>query len=262
MEKILEALEQNIRLTAEVKKDILFNLYLLLNKYPNIEENYLAARLRNLEILSLPKLGEHEDIKSDGNRVFVSPNALEEKDPQNMSMQILLKGLFPNSNPDLEALYNGTTEMIANSILGESSWSDEYVTCDLLQEVMNLDNMHDNFENTYFSGNFDMILPYLQTCFTPLYTEQILSMCNQNYMRKKTQDVSLFPEIEKLLIDVFYSKFPSKKSADRFEVKLLLDPRLFGEDEYKYTSLHTVAEFHDMLKRDTFEAKTPESKVI
>ena len=254
MTELKEALNSNPYLTDEVKNDMNSNLEVLFNAFPNIDIDYTKDKLRKLQIEALPRLGEYEDVKcSDLNLVRVSRESLEEKDGNNMSMQILLKGLFPNGNSKLDALYNGMTEMIANSLVGGSSFSDEYFICELLEEIINLDGEEfDTMETAYLSGNISLIVPFSEDKVGTNLSNQLFDMCNQNYMRRKTSGQSLFPEIEKYLIEAFYKQNPSMTATANFDNKLILDPRFFDEEATRYTGLYEVADMYDNLKKNYY----------
>lgn len=264
MMEILEALKSNPYLTEEVKKDMENNLRKLFSVFPNIDINYVIDKLGKLQIKSLPRLGEYEDVKCiTGDLVCVSKDSLEAKDGNNISMQILLKGLFPNVNPKLEAIYNGMTEMIANTLVGGSSESDEYFICELLEEIINLDgDEFDTLETAYLSGNISLIVPFIEEKMGTNLLNQLLDMCNQNYMRRKTDGQSLFPEIEKNLITTFYKQNPNKEAVEHFDSKLILDPRFFEERANQYVGLYEVADTYDNIRNDYFLSDLDRSKAM
>lgn len=260
--ELKSALNANHYLTNEIKMDMESNLNVLLNAFPNIDIDYVKDKLKDLSIKPLPKLGEYEDVKSSSNVVYVSTDSLEEKDGKNINMQILLKGLFPNTNNKLTALYNGMTEMIANSLVGGSSLSDEYFICELLEEIINLDGEEfDTMETAYLSGNISLIVPFIEEKMGANMSNQLLDMCNQNYMRRKTNGQSLFPEIEKNLIESFYSLNPPKTSINNFDSKLVLDPRFFDDKANQYMGLYEVADMYDNLK-NTYHINEEKSRVM
>ena len=250
MEEIVNALKENSNLTEEVKLRVEQDIINLINIFPNIDKTKITERLKSLKIEALPKLGEYEDVKSVGNaEVLVSKVALETKDAYNISMQCLLKALFPNNNSKLEALHNGMTEMIANTIVGNSSESDEYYTCELLSLVIDPESEQaDLLENSYLNGNFSSIIPFLEDKLGKETTEEFLNMSNQNYMTRSNSSQSLFLDMEKCLIEAFFKQNPTIKATNDFDNKLVLDTRFFDDKANRYMGLFDVADYYDNLR--------------
>lgn len=259
MEEIINALKENNNLTEEVKLKIEQDIINLVNIFPNIDKTNIAKKIKNIKIEALPKLGEYEDVKVSNDTVLVSKSALETKDAYNISMQGLLKALFPNNNPKLEALHNGMTEMIANTVVGNSSESDEYYTCELLDLVIDPESRESGLlENSYLNGNFSLIIPFLEDKLGKEQSDDFLNMSNQNYMTRNNSNQSLFPEMEKYLIDAFFRQNPTIKATNDFDSKLVLDSRFFDENANKYIGLFEVADYYDNLRLDyynTYESK-------
>lgn len=250
MEEIVNALNENRNLTEEIKLRIKNDIINLINIFPNIDKTNISEKLKDLKIEALPKLGEYEDVKSLGNsEILLSKTAVENKDVYNITTQCLLKALFPNTNPKLEALHNGMTEMIANSIVGNSSESDEYYTCELLSLVIDPENNNEDIlTNAYLNGNFSLIIPFLEDKLGKEMTNDFLNMSNQNYMTRNNDSQSLFPEMEKYLINAFFKQNPSIKASNDFDGKLVLDSRFFDDKANRYIGLFEVADYYDNLR--------------
>ena len=263
MERIFEALEKNNNLTNEVKQRIQTDIILLVNTFSNVNIDNVAQKIENLKIEALPKLGEYEDIKIvDDSKILVSKTALETKDAYNISMQCVLKALFPSHNQKLEAIHNGMTEMIANALTGGSSESDEYLVCELLNCVIEPENENVNILlNSYLNGNFSLIIPVLEEKLGLDLTNDLLNMSNQNYMRRKIDGQSLFPDMEKYLIDAFYKQNPSIKATNDFDNRLILDPRFFDEKANDYMGLYDVANYYDNLRASYYTNYQVEEQV-
>lgn len=248
MEELFIALDQNLNLTDEVKNGLKDILSVFIEKYPNIDKDYVKGRLKSLQIECLPRFGEYEDVRSLNGKVLVDKNTELPSDV--LCAQILLKGLFPNSNSKLEALYNGTTEMISNTLVGNEYWSDEYLTCTLLDFVLDTESKESTLVNHYLNGSFPIIVPMIEDKMGRKEANEFLSECNQNYMLKKKQTTSLLPEIQMHLVETFFNYKPSLNAVLDFSSLVILNPLMFEDKANLYDRLDILAEFYDNISAD------------
>lgn len=252
LEQVLKSVDDNKNIVEEYKNEIKNIISLIFKQYPSVDLASLYLKISSLKCEEGNKYVFNDTI--DYNILLNTITIGKEQDGydrKNLLTYSLVKMAFSNEqvpNEKYQAIEDGVCAQIANLLVGNEGDKqinqEELIEVNLLSSIIDFNVIESAFINKDYS-DLDIAMKQENGL------EQINEKMNYNHVAKQSE--SGFADVEKDLIDVFYSRTPrNPEQISFFEMSLVSDSNYMNEPS-KHIYLNNIQEYYFKRKEEYVE---------
>ena len=270
IEEVFKSLDNNPNINSESVKKDLKTLIVIFNKnYPAIDLSNLNDKISSVKVENSSKLTFNSPMNYNprNNVILVNAEEIEKYDVTNLLMNCIVKMISSTKdsygfvdNDKYVALNAGITAQIANLLVGNGEDlvfdQAELIESNLISSIVGVENLF----NAYFTNNKEFARNmFLNEKSNNLSLEDVNRKMDYCYVAN-SEYISNLGDVEKILIDILYSKKRTEEQIELFENNLVTN-NIYMNCRDRYVEIDDVDRIYSQAKINYASAMSNEHEL-